>query len=141
MDSKKIAYRMQSLGEHMSAFTLPEARSVWFSPGVVFVDMAHDLGEGLLISALLAWADSLLAATADVYRMPDGDVVWFAVDGNLPLALDHRVPVRVHGPVRFDASDFASTLLPGKREYPTLDALQTCLEAKVSQLLEEPRSC
>ncbi|MDQ3764803.1 MAG: hypothetical protein M3460_25755 [Actinomycetota bacterium] len=67
-----------------------------------------------LAAALLAWADTLTAVTAEAWRVPDGNSVHLSITGRLPcgepLRIYGAVPVTEHGIGTDLAPDTATTI-------------------------------
>jgi hypothetical protein len=86
---------LEATGAHLRAFELPTPWSVTIHPhytGEAHVEIQlprRDAPE--LASALLAWADTLTAVTAEAWRIPDGASVHLSITGHLPSSASMRV--------------------------------------------------
>ncbi len=103
---------LDAIHTHLADFELPDMWSVQVAASrlgpQVYVQLAHREPPEIA-GALLAWADTLDAVTAESWRAPSGESVHLSVTGCLPGG----VSVRVYGCLPFRGSGFGSDLSPG----------------------------
>jgi hypothetical protein len=94
---------LDCLRAHLGAFELPDLCSVHASihePHITAQLRAQDPPQ--LAAGLLAWADTLTDATAEVWRVPAGHSIHLSITGRLPGGMSVHVyggmPFTTHGP-------------------------------------------
>jgi hypothetical protein len=103
---------LDAIYTHLAAFELPAFASVHVAtpiPGEEGITVqlgGHDLPE--IAAALLAWADTLTAVTAQAWRVPSGHSVHVSVTGQ--LTRDARI--RVYGAMPFTGCGIGADLAP-----------------------------
>jgi len=108
------------LGAHLAAFDLAAPWAVRVTIGGTRRDIEAQLQcqqPPEVAAALLAWADTLTAVTAQAWRCYDGDSVHLSVTGRLPSGATVRVydaiPYTRHGPGANLPPGAATSLRPG----------------------------
>lgn len=109
---------LAAIGAHLAEFELPEIASVHvaacLSGSQVTVQLSHG-APSTIAQGLLAWVDTLTEASADVWRVPQGDSVHLSVTGLLPggdtVEVYGGMRVTDHGPGA-DLAPGAATTLP-----------------------------
>ena len=96
---------------HLADFELPDMWSVQVGGSrlgpQVNVQLTHREPPEIA-GALLAWADTLDAVTAEVWRVPTGESVHLSVTGHLPGG----VSIKIYGFLPFRESGFVGDLEP-----------------------------
>jgi hypothetical protein len=109
---------------HLGEFELPAFASVGVAtpiPGEEAITVqlrGHDLPD--IAAALLAWADTLTAATAQAWRVPSGHSVHLSVTGQLT----HGARIRVYGGMPFTRCRIGVDLAPDATATLSLLALR-----------------
>ena len=102
---------LDAIHTHLADFELPDMWSVQVVASLlgpqVNVQLTHR-EPPKIAAALLAWADTLDAVTAELWRVPSGDSVHLWVTGRLPGG----VAIRVYGCLPFCGSGFGGDLEP-----------------------------
>jgi hypothetical protein len=115
---------LDALCAHVAEFELPAFASVHVAtpiPGEegITVQLAcHDLPE--IASALLSWADTLTAVTAEAWRVPSGRSVHLSVTGQLTRG----ARIRVYGAMPFTGCGLGAALAPDATTTILLAALR-----------------
>jgi hypothetical protein len=103
---------LDAIYTHLAEFELPAFASVHVATplpgeeGVTVQLRCHDLPE--IASALLAWADTLTAVTAQAWRVPSGHSVHLSVTGQLTRG----ARIRVYGGMPFTGCGIGADLAP-----------------------------
>ncbi len=103
---------LDAIHTHLASFELPAFASVHVAtplPGeeAITVQLGrHNLNE--IASALLAWADTLTAVTAQAWRVPSGHSVHLSVTGQLTRG----ARMRVYGAMPFIGGGIGADLAP-----------------------------
>ncbi|MDQ3826113.1 MAG: hypothetical protein M3319_08410 [Actinomycetota bacterium] len=103
---------LDAIHTHLADFELPAMWSVQVAASQlgpqVNVQLTHREPPEIA-GALLTWADTLDAVTAESWRVPSGESVHLSITGRLP----GDVSVRVYGCLPFHESGFGGDLSPG----------------------------
>jgi hypothetical protein len=122
--STTVTDLLDAIRAHLAAFELPAAlASVTVtasrSAPQISAQLAHcDAPE--IAAALLTWADTLIAPTAQAWRIPDGHRVHLLLTGELPGG----VSVQVYGGMAFTEHGPGGDLTPGATTPVLLTALR-----------------
>jgi hypothetical protein len=114
---------LDAIYTHLAEFELPALASVHVAtpiPGEEAITVqlrGHDLPE--IAAALLAWADTLTAVTAQAWRVPSGHSVHVSVTG-----LTRGARVRVYGAMPFTGRGVGADLAPDATTSLSLLALR-----------------
>jgi hypothetical protein len=115
---------LDAMSTHLAAFELPAFASVHVAtpiPGEEGITVqlgGHDLTE--IAAALLAWADTLTAVTAQAWRVPSGHSVHLSVTGQLTRG----ARIRVYGATPFTGCGIGADLAPDATTTILLAALR-----------------
>jgi hypothetical protein len=103
---------LDAIHTHLTEFGLPAFASVHVAtpiPGEEGITVqlgCHDLPD--IAAALLAWADTLIAVTAEAWRVPSGRSVHVSITGQLT----HGARIRVYGAMPFTGRGIGADLAP-----------------------------
>ena len=115
---------LDAISTHLAEFELPAFASVHVAtpiPGEEGITVQlgrHDLPE--IASALLSWADTLTAVTAQAWRVPSGQSVHVSVTGQLTRG----ARIRVYGAMPFTGRGLGADLAPHATTTILLTALR-----------------
>jgi hypothetical protein len=115
---------LDAIHTHLTAFELPAVTSVHVAtpiPGEEAITVqlrGHDLPE--IAAALLAWADTLTAVTAQAWRVPSGHSLHLSVTGQLT----HGARIRIYGAMPFTGCGIGADLAPDATTSLSLLALR-----------------
>jgi hypothetical protein len=115
---------LDAISTHLAAFELPAFASVHVAtaiPGEEAITVqlgCHDLPE--IASALLSWADTLTAVTAQAWRVPSGHSVHLSVTGQLTRG----ARIRVYAAMPFTGRGIGADLAPDTTATILLAALR-----------------
>ncbi|MFZ2117646.1 MAG: hypothetical protein WBR33_22490 [Pseudonocardiaceae bacterium] len=115
---------LDAISTHLAAFELPAFASVHVAtpiPGEEAITVqlgCRDLPD--IASALLAWADTLTAVTAQAWRVPSGHSLHLSVTGQLTRG----ARVRVYGAMPFTGCGIGAALAPDATTTILLAALR-----------------
>jgi hypothetical protein len=115
---------LDAIYTHLGEFELPAFASVHVAtpiPGEEAITVqlrGHDLPD--IAAALLAWADTLTAVTAQAWRVPSGQSVHLSVTGQLTRG----ARIRVYGAMPFAGCGIGAALAPDATTTILLAALR-----------------
>ena len=102
---------LNAIHTHLADFELPDMWLVQVAASQLGPQVNVQLTDREapeIAGALLAWADTLDAATAESWRVPSGESVHLSVTGHLP----DGVSIKVYGSLPFHDSGWSSHLEP-----------------------------
>ncbi|MBV9163601.1 MAG: hypothetical protein JO309_15015 [Pseudonocardiales bacterium] len=103
---------LTAIGTHLNVFELPASASVHGAAAMSRPQVTVQLScrtPSAIALGLLAWAGTLIEVTAQVWRIPHGDLVHLLVTGLLPDGAD---VVRVYGGMRIIDCSLGIDLVP-----------------------------
>ncbi|MDQ3764558.1 MAG: hypothetical protein M3460_24285 [Actinomycetota bacterium] len=114
---------LDAIRTQLTQFDVPAPWSVTVNtyldpPNLTLQITCRELAE--LAGALLAWADTLTAVTAEAWRVPDGKSVHLSITGRLPCGES----LRIYGAVPVTKDGIGADLAPGAATTIPLVALR-----------------
>jgi hypothetical protein len=114
---------LDAIRAHLAEFELPAISSMHVAASIPTPQVAVQLADHQpphIARALLAWADTLVGVTAEMWRVPQGDCVHLSVTG----LLTGGACIQVYGSLRFIERGLGADLAPDATTTIPLAALR-----------------